>query len=138
MRITHTQLAHFSHTFRWFSVSPMDPDRIRSGAHTFINSLDSENAGERCYAVKALGLACFLELGAPNDVSGRLLRLFEHYAQFSGHEDVRMGCLDAIYLASDLPRLKSLTFETGCLPTDHYRQHLASQLRKELYPPVKC
>jgi hypothetical protein len=138
MRITHSQIEHFSHVFRWFSAAPMAPEGVRKDAAIHLNAIDSPKKSERVYALRALGLLCFLALGEEGDLSRRLLRLFEHYAQFSEFEDVRFGCIDAIYLARDFPRLVSLHFESGCLPTDYYRERLASALHTELYPSMKC
>jgi hypothetical protein len=138
MRIKHNQLAHFEMSYRWFSTT-LDPEGIRKAASRELINIESSSKPERVHAVKLLGFVCFMELDRPGDLSSRLLRLFEHYAQFSQFEDVRHCCIDAIYLARDLPRLRSLSLnEIGCIPTDYYRQQLASRLHAELYPPMKC
>jgi hypothetical protein len=138
MRIKHSQLAHFEKSYRWFHTT-MDPEGIRKAAALELNNLESSDKAERVHAVKLLGFLCFLELNMPGEVSKRLLRLFEHYAQFSQFEDVRFGCIDAIYLSRDLSRLKSLCLtEIGCIPTDHYRRQLASRLHSEIYPSMEC
>lgn len=138
MRIKHSQLSRFERSFRWLSVGTMDPEGIRKAAADEMRNLDSPSAPERVHAVKMIGLVCFLELDKPDGVSESLLRLFSHFAQSSPHEDVRFACLDAIFLARDLARLRSLTFESGCLPTNRYRDELARSLQIESYPPMQC
>ena len=138
MQIRHTQLEHFGHAYRWFSASKMDPDSLRTSAARGLTLIESGRPEERAYSIKVLGLLCFLELDRPNDISNRLLRVFEYHAQFSAFEDVRNGCIDAIYLSRDLQRLRSITFETGCTGSHVHRQRRARELQAELYPPMKC
>ena len=138
MRIFHNQLRQFERSYRWFHAGAMEPDRMMAKAASDIDSLDSAEPSERMREARLLGLVCFMELGRDGGTSARLLRLFEHYAQFSEFEDVRSACLEAIYLCRDLERLRCLAFEPGCGETRSLRDSLVRELRAEIYPPMKC
>ncbi|MEW6035502.1 MAG: hypothetical protein AB1529_02725 [Candidatus Micrarchaeota archaeon] len=129
MIIQRSRLTFFHHAFLRLSGSLAEPERLRERCMEKFDDLDSPSSRERLAAVRTLGAFCLLHSDA--EAAPRILRLFEHYAQFSDFEDVRLACLDNLYLARQLSRLQSLVFETGCLPTQIHRDSLVRELREE-------
>ncbi len=129
MRLMSYSHPRYHQTFLRLRGSLAEPERLRERCAEKFNGLDSPTGRDRLDAVRTLGAFCLLH--NETDTASRIMRLFEHYAQFSDFEDVRMACLDNLYLARQLSRLQSLVFETGCLRTQIHRDRLVREIREE-------
>jgi hypothetical protein len=129
MMLQHPRMNLFHQTFLRLGGTIAEPERLRERCMEKFNDLDSPSGRERLDAARTLGAFCIFH--GETEAASRVLRLFEHYAQFSEFEEVRLACLDNLYLARQLSRLQSLVFETGCLRTGTYRDRLVQEIRGE-------
>jgi hypothetical protein len=132
MHVSAANYRRFHTVYHQFFGNLPITDSLRSDCASKMDFIDSSNPRERDVAIRLLGAFCFLEAGNGNDHSRRLLSLFEFYARYSPFEDVRIGCINAIYLMRDLPRLQSVACGMAYYHTSIYSQMLAEHLASEL------
>lgn len=97
----------------------------RSGFHPsliLIDAIEHKDPDVSSTAMRGLGLICFSELGEENQISGSLIRLFEHYAQYGASPAVRRASLDALFDCGALRTLTYLSFAN--YETERYRDAL--------------
>ena len=120
---------------RYFHSGKARPFPSRSpsceGPVLLLSAIDSRDPEVASFAMRGLGLICYLELGEPNRISSSLILLFEHYARFADLEAVRKASIDALCSVRALSSLKCITFEPGSDETRRYRDKLLEEFRAE-------
>lgn len=112
-----------------------DPEELRRSSASIFRDLNDPEVETRVGAIRRLALICASSLTEPDSVSQNLLSLFEYYAKYSPHGEMRIACIDAIGLSWDIKRLGSLSFELGSHETSVYRDRAVRDLKNQMDRP---